>query len=107
MKYLIDNNKADANIRDHCILHVETSFGKSASLEAVDCLVQHGKANVNATDKIKRTPLHKAVETRGDRLMDRLARCHNAEINKADSYGRTPIFRALEAYEMDFWVFDK
>jgi len=79
LKYLIDN-KADPNSKDEnewTALHLVCDSNK---IESVEFLLSCPKININAEEKLKRTPLHLAVLKRHREVIELLLK------NRADLY---------------------
>lgn len=61
--------------------------------ELVEYLLSHGKANPNASDRFKRTPLHIAASRGYSSICEILIR-YGANPNSKDSLGNTPLHLA-------------
>lgn len=87
----------DANLKDedwNTALHYAVDNATTPSIAKL--LLSHG-ANVNAHNKSKETPMHKAVMANNMTLVDMLIRA-GASVNDRSAYGRTALMLSVEQH---------
>ncbi|GBP96779.1 Transient receptor potential channel pyrexia [Eumeta japonica] len=86
---------ADASLEDHRGFTALHLAARASCLRCVELLLCKGKANPNATDVDKRTPLHAAIG-KTDSVCDiiEMLITRGAKVNQRDEYGFTPLHLA-------------